>query len=255
MNQKGLPLRSFLAEGGQSQVLILAGVVLVLALVGGIFYLGRISAPKPQNVATSSPQPSPAPDETVYTESDRSANWKTYMNSYLQPFSFKYLSSWRLTTAFPTEAHMSIIIENKSLPENEINPYKEGRAYIDVGVNTGNSFCGLQCKNITEEEFFDYTKDWPWLKKGDVGGGGPGRTNEAVNEAVIGGKKALFVKSHPTSDYEFSRKSDTSYTYYLLFEKPESVVLRISLRLNENNPDKEKIIQTFNQILSTFRFD
>lgn len=85
--QKGLPLRSSLAEVGQAQVLILAGIVLVLALAGGIFYLGRISAPKPQNVATSSPQPSPTLSPT--TSPDPTANWKTYTDDQLG-ISFKY---------------------------------------------------------------------------------------------------------------------------------------------------------------------
>lgn len=79
-------------QKGQAQVLILAGIVLAIALAGGIFYLGRITTPKPENVITSSPQPSPAPDETVYTESDRSANWKTYTNTKEPKFSFKYPS-------------------------------------------------------------------------------------------------------------------------------------------------------------------
>lgn len=68
-------------QKGQAQVLILAGIVLAIALAGGIFYLGRISAPKPENVITSSPQPSPTPDPT--------ANWKTYTDIN-EGFSFKY---------------------------------------------------------------------------------------------------------------------------------------------------------------------
>lgn len=79
MNQKGLPLRIFLAEGGQTQILILAGIVILVAVAGGIFYLGRISAPKPQNVATSSPQPSTTLSPT--TSPDPTANWKTYTNA------------------------------------------------------------------------------------------------------------------------------------------------------------------------------
>lgn len=86
--QKGLPLRSFLAEGGQTQVLILAGIVLTIALAGGIFYLGRVTAPKPQNVTTS-PQPSPTLSQT--SSPDPTANWKTYTT---EEFSIKYPPSY-----------------------------------------------------------------------------------------------------------------------------------------------------------------
>lgn len=79
-------------QKGQTQVLILAGIVILIAVAGGIFYLGRITGPKSQTpVTTSSPQPSPTPDETVYTESDRSANWKTYNGKFVI---FKYARLW-----------------------------------------------------------------------------------------------------------------------------------------------------------------
>lgn len=72
-----------MGQKGQTQILILAGIIILLAITGGIFYLGRITTPKPQpqNMVISSPQLSPTPDET--------ANWKTYTNS-TYGYSFKY---------------------------------------------------------------------------------------------------------------------------------------------------------------------
>lgn len=68
-------------QKGQAQVLILAGIVILLAVAGGIFYLGRITAPKLQNITTSpTPQPSPV---------DETANWKTYTNTKYG-YSLKY---------------------------------------------------------------------------------------------------------------------------------------------------------------------
>lgn len=74
-------------------VIIFAGVI---ALAGGAYYLGT---KRSETFTTPSQQPqqttadvSPAPtdaDETVYTESDRSANWKTYTNSQ-HGYSLKY---------------------------------------------------------------------------------------------------------------------------------------------------------------------
>lgn len=70
-------------QKGQTQVLILAGIVILIALAGGIFYLGRVTAPKSQNVVTSSPQPSPLSTEAPAKVEDPTANWKTYTNNTL----------------------------------------------------------------------------------------------------------------------------------------------------------------------------
>ena len=48
-------------QKGQAQVLILAGIVLLIVVAGGIFFMGRLTAPKPQIVVTPSPQPTPTP--------------------------------------------------------------------------------------------------------------------------------------------------------------------------------------------------
>ncbi len=90
--QKGLSLRSFLAEGGQTQVLILAGIVILIAVAGGIFFLGRLTAPKPQTqtpVATPQPSPSPLSTKTPAKVEDPTANWKTYTNTKIG-FQIKY---------------------------------------------------------------------------------------------------------------------------------------------------------------------
>lgn len=80
-------------QKGQTGILILAGIVILVALAGGIFYLGRVTAPKPQpqNVVTSSPQPSPSP-------TDETANWKTYTNTKYG-YSIKYPSEIKLITS------------------------------------------------------------------------------------------------------------------------------------------------------------
>ncbi len=83
--QKGLSLRSFLAEGGQTQVLILAGIVILIAVAGGIFFLGRMTTPKPQ--------PSPLSTEAPAKVEDPTANWKTSISKGGE-FSFKYPPSW-----------------------------------------------------------------------------------------------------------------------------------------------------------------
>lgn len=69
-------------QKGQAQVLILAGIVLVLALAGGIFFLGRITVPKPQpqNVATSSSQLSSQVSTTIPTPTPSPTTTPTNVN-------------------------------------------------------------------------------------------------------------------------------------------------------------------------------
>lgn len=67
--QKGLPLRSLLAEGGQILIWIIVGGLIIM-VAGGAYYLGRSTSLKPTpTVISQTPQPTltPAstPDETA----------------------------------------------------------------------------------------------------------------------------------------------------------------------------------------------
>ncbi len=87
-----------MSQKGQVQVLILAGIVLLIAVAGGIFYLGRVTAPKSQTqtpVVTSSPQPSPTVSPTPSPNS--TVNWKI-LNSEKCDFSLKYPDNWTSRT-------------------------------------------------------------------------------------------------------------------------------------------------------------
>ncbi|OGE18580.1 hypothetical protein A3D83_03265 [Candidatus Daviesbacteria bacterium RIFCSPHIGHO2_02_FULL_41_10] len=76
-------------QKGSALIFLLVGIV-VLAAIGGAFYLGRSTTPKPSPAQvvtsqtpqpTSTPQPFSVPDETI--------NWKTYTNNLFN-FSLKY---------------------------------------------------------------------------------------------------------------------------------------------------------------------
>lgn len=124
-------------QKGQAQVLILAGIVILIAVAGGIFFLGRITAPKPQTpVVTSSPQPSPTPQSTP--TSDETVNWKKYINTGYK-FSMRYPArlipkeqtsdTFLLNvffknpkeTLYPLRDDFSVEIRNQSKLEEEIS--------------------------------------------------------------------------------------------------------------------------------------
>lgn len=85
-----------MTQKGQTLVYILVGVLILVSVAGGAYYFGKSSTPKssPAPVVTSQ-TPQPTPDETVYTESDRSANWKTYTN-IKYGYSIRYPDDWSL---------------------------------------------------------------------------------------------------------------------------------------------------------------
>lgn len=89
MMQKGQVPFS-LHETGQVLIFLLVGI-LIIAVVGGAYYLGRSTSPKPSSnpvVISQTSQPTPDP-----SSSDETANWKTYRNENFG-FEVKYPSEW-----------------------------------------------------------------------------------------------------------------------------------------------------------------
>lgn len=99
--QKGLPFRSFLAEGGSALIFLLVGIV-VLAAVGGAFYLGRSTLLRQDSAGQTTSKPSPTPAVNTpqsASTTDETANWKTYASS---DFKFKYPTNWDLDNCGPS---------------------------------------------------------------------------------------------------------------------------------------------------------
>ncbi|OGE08946.1 hypothetical protein A3I53_01025 [Candidatus Curtissbacteria bacterium RIFCSPLOWO2_02_FULL_40_13b] len=93
------PARAFRPEfhrRGFAQIVIIAVIALVIG-AGAMYGYQKLTtkpSPSPQPSVTSQ---SPSPDETVYTEDTRSANWKTYENTNQEiRYSIKYLSNAKL---------------------------------------------------------------------------------------------------------------------------------------------------------------
>ncbi|MDP3974308.1 MAG: hypothetical protein Q8P92_05755 [Candidatus Daviesbacteria bacterium] len=75
-------------QKGQIQIFLI-GILITAVVAFGAYYLGRSTVSKPSPSPAISQTPQPSPDETVYTEDTRSANWKTYTSTKLG-ISFKY---------------------------------------------------------------------------------------------------------------------------------------------------------------------
>lgn len=79
-------------QKGQILIWIIVGV-LVIAVAGGAYYLGRSTTPKPSatpNVISQTPQPTPTSSPV-----DETANWKTYTNDRFG-YSIKYPNIWKV---------------------------------------------------------------------------------------------------------------------------------------------------------------
>ncbi|MBI2011408.1 hypothetical protein HYS91_01435 [Candidatus Daviesbacteria bacterium] len=94
-------------QKGFALVSVLVGVLIIVAAVGGAFYLGRVSTPKPQPqnpVITSSPQSSLSVDET--------ANWETFKQGWIKELKYpldKYSLLW------PDETYIGGLYNSRSL--------------------------------------------------------------------------------------------------------------------------------------------
>jgi len=207
-------------QKGQTQVLILAGIVILLTVASGIFFLGRVTVPKPEApVTTSSPQPSPLSTEAPAKVEDPTANWKTYTNTKIG-YSLKYSPDWTL----------------RECPKD--CDYKTSEAtVIDSSLRKIKLYEGdFRFYSIVIQE-----------KKFELP---PIHSKEVINdvsvsrhidcESGIGGEFVLFTKSSSQVVTTFS-----PYHHNICINEDESY-LPFS--------DQNEYYTTFNQILSTFKF-
>lgn len=141
-----------LRQKGLAPILI---IVLIAAAIGGyLIYSGKINLPQKQVTQTSKSDVNPAvtgDEETVYTESDRSANWKTYTNN-----------KYNYSIFYPKDAQV--------IPEGDFKIFIKGKNYpygTYVTVDILDNPKGLILSQLGSEEYATDAPspyDLPWQK-------------------------------------------------------------------------------------------
>lgn len=201
-------------QKGFAPILILVGILIIAAVAGGAYFLGKQATPKTsqslQPITTS--QPSPIPDEIA--SSDPSvANWRTYTN-IKYGFSFKYPDEYlpfgfngdKFTLATPMDTKVTVDVAADRI-------MREPVLWFEI--------------ETTEKTARELTNEW--LKKYP-------HNQPLVRDIIFGGKPAIEGRGQ-TGGYNFP--------YRLIIIPRNGFLMMITQALEEPLLDA---------ILSTFKF-
>lgn len=210
-------------QKGQILIWIIIGVM-VTAVAGGAYYLGRSSSPKPSPIPTvvsQTPQPTlsqtPTPDET--------ANWRTY-TSTSGKFTIKYPIEWKVLNGGSLSTGTEIV---------SFGPNITG-VTEDLNIKMWIQMQSATNPNSSIKNAEDYKNS---LVKGYSSNP---NSNISVTAATVDGVSG-FKLSYIDSGVKITN---------ILIDK-NGLVYSIAIR--QTTPYSEQDLQIFNQILSTFRFD
>lgn len=180
-------------------------------------------------MTTSSPQPSPTPqpttDETVYTESDQSANWKTYTDAKFG-FTIKYPDDY---FKFQGDPKLGLFVAT-STPQGGDSPKFLG--IDDVWLN-GSSLSGINITSLDQYlesiSYYASTQKIPIMMNGING-------YKVIYTLMVGPAEPL----------------KPQYVYEGMVLKDNKLHSISMASWSKNALDRNQ--NTFNQILSTFRF-
>ncbi|MBI4039700.1 hypothetical protein HY388_02625 [Candidatus Daviesbacteria bacterium] len=232
--QKGLLLRSFLTEGGQAG-LILVGLVAMILGVAGTFVWQQVSRqvamPKPASSAvptpTTIPNPTANPDSIPIKSGSIGADWKTYTNTKLG-YSLKYPPNWENDLDHGPGSSLHPPLPNES-----------------PGGGVDYLFSGISVYEINKEYNPEGLSFEEYVEKDRVQGEGVSRT---VKKLSIDSLEGLEVT-------QFWEDLSQSYPFKSAYIKHNSKIYTIRLEQNGSFPEVRIHVNTFDQILSTFKFE
>lgn len=112
-------------ENGSILPLIIIGIIIVLPLIGGIYYYGKPRIPNPVFQPTVSNNPQPTLASSPQASFDYTKDWDIYKNEMKQ-FAFKYPKDWKLDVPSLEGIHpnnktlLQINLTNPSYDKNKI---------------------------------------------------------------------------------------------------------------------------------------
>jgi hypothetical protein len=242
---------------------IILGVVLVLLFIGGgtFYYLGMSKKPSEQTKMATIPSPTitPTPIPTITVPSD----WKKF-KSQDEKLTLSYPPDWSFIAVAPEEySNGSSYSKNYARFANTLKDFVNNqdvgkdKNIVSGGITLG-STSGMgadeKWKNINEKEFYN-----PSSTIWHVGlyGGGVSSEYSKPEKIVLGNNNFIKQLSRLPADAPKMFEGEVldhdilSYSYYTLIGDR---VLSTSFTVNDKNPNKETLIKTFEQILSTLAF-
>ena len=215
--------------------LIIIGIVLIVILMAGIYFLGQKSALKTQINTQTITKSAP----TVTSTPDPTADWKTFTDNQ-HGISFNYPSDWEYTNSDPTNDRHGGEIWNKQ-PTNKYSAvpvFQIGYVTPEIEFN----------RSLTEQEFYNIAGSW-WKT----------RVNKASNtvddsiQILSLKEKIIEIKSHDIEvDNEPSLFPVNTYSDYDEYFWNNGKIVDLSFTIFTE--DKNKMDMIKNQILSTFKF-
>lgn len=223
---------------GFALIAILVVVALLIGVGGTVAYFKLFQKPAPSPSPASVTQ-SPTPNETVYTEESRSANWKTYTNQKYS-FSLKYPVDWTFKEYREGEFIPNYVGNIQPLAALFLKPISEKEPRSIVGP-TGeivrstfgeiNIFITKSSKSIEAEA--------DNLSPSEIIANGP---KGDLMVAGVPAKRGFGFGLYSTESV-LLKQGDILFTFNVFRDQ-----------LGEAGLSKEKKKEIFNQILSTFRF-
>jgi len=176
------------------------------------------------------------------------SNWKTYLTNQ---YSFKYPQDWYVKTAkenFGSNYDDTEVLFANKLDKNGKIPsgVSVDRSTASGLINIGSCDYASGCEIWTiEDKFYDIKNSKRWQ-----GGGGLYPSKRNVSLSKLGGKKAVLIESQANTDAEVYKGAySTQYNVYLGNE-----YLTLTFGYDIRNPDNKEVLNTFNRLISSFKF-
>lgn len=223
-------------------ILFFASVILIISV---LVILDNRSKAKNQNPSQASSES--LTDEVGYSEATESVNpeatrsggtdkgsadWKTYTNTK-NGFSIKYPNNWYITTEATTNTPNT----------------PQGKLFI-LQIASCDSSKQAHCFLKAKENFLEVSRQDKYAESLDN-----------YFKAVTSGKRIYSKKTSTIEDetaifYSFNSNNDFNLIYRDLLIKHNGNIFRIefSSNIDPNGVDQKQSVETFNQILSTFKF-